>query len=573
MRKFTFLKAALISAFFFFLFNFTSFAQCTISENFESTFANPGYGGKVTTLPSGTWLIVGYCNMDANDRYLGTKSVRLRANPDQDTLFHFVSKGANGIQMESDKPGGVGTVSFYCGSFSTHKDGNVYVEYSTDGGISWISPENNSVKVPAWDPGTGMFEVSVVINVPGNVRVRIIKYNEAKNRSVNIDNICITDYSCANCVEAPTFNPPGGIQTGPINVVISSATPGATIRYTLDGSDPDEETSDIYSTPIPISETTIIRAQAWKDGMEPSSISGAQYSYPVQVASLAELRALAPPFNGGDNPGNVIYTYKGQAVLTQIEAFQNVKYIQEGDAAIMIWDIPGNLKNEDLQVGDLITNLTGTIRNYFGMLRFIPIEGKCDVLDINKHVTPVKITASQLDFNHENPIQAKVITLDNVSFTEPGNFKYLWYYNLKQNNVVYDSVFYSEKKEADYVGKPIPTIITSITGVCTFKGDKTIATKNRIVMLDQANPVVKISDYNKSAIKLSPNPANSFVNIVTGSAMKLEVYSILGTLLATDNLNEGQNTISVSNYPAGIYFMKMIDTTNGKTFVQKLIVK
>lgn len=38
----------------------------------------------------------------------------------------------------------------------------------------------------------------------------------------------------------PTFNPPAGVYSQPISVTISSTTPGATIRYTTDGSNPTE---------------------------------------------------------------------------------------------------------------------------------------------------------------------------------------------------------------------------------------------------------------------------------------------------------------------------------------------
>jgi hypothetical protein len=94
-------------------------------------------------------------------------------------------------------------------------------------------------------------------------------------------------------------------------------------------------------------------------------------------------------------------------------------------------------------------------------------------------------------------------------------------------------------------------------------------------MLDKSNDVigVGISNISKSAIMLSPNPANSYVNIVTGAPMQLEIYTIIGTRVAVENLYEGKNTISVSQYPAGLYMMKMIDTSTGQTFVQKLVVQ
>ena len=50
-----------------------------------------------------------------------------------------------------------------------------------------------------------------------------------------------------------------------------SRTPGVTIRYTLDGSEPDE-TAVLYSAPFGISESCVIKARAFKDGFPPSPV-------------------------------------------------------------------------------------------------------------------------------------------------------------------------------------------------------------------------------------------------------------------------------------------------------------
>lgn len=57
----------------------------------------------------------------------------------------------------------------------------------------------------------------------------------------------------------PTADLAPGFYTGTQNVTLSSTNPSATIRYTLDGSDPNAG-STIYSGPIPITTTTVLRA-------------------------------------------------------------------------------------------------------------------------------------------------------------------------------------------------------------------------------------------------------------------------------------------------------------------------
>jgi hypothetical protein len=385
-----------------------------------------------------------------------------------------------------------------------------------------------------------------------------------------LDNVRITDASSTPQVANPTFTPPGGTYSDPQNVTINCATEGAIIRYTLDGTEP-LVTSTEFSTPIVISTTTTIKARAWKDDLNPSTVSTANYVFSQSVTTLAELRALAPNYIQGSNQGTIVYKYTGNAVVTHVQEFNNVKYIQDETAAIMIFD--QGAKISGVQEGDKITNLSGTLTNYWGMLQIIPSEN-CDPVSWDNKVVPTVITASQLDFDNENPVQAKVVKINNVFYTEQGTFGKGIYYNLKENDMVYDSVVYTDKFEAEYIGQPIPTIAVDIIGICIFKGTTGIKTKNRIVPMDVLNAVqLKISDYNKSAIRLAPNPASNFVNVVTGAPMKLEVYSLLGNLIATETLSEGSNIISVSNYTAGMYIMKLIDTKTGQAFTQKLVIK
>ena len=48
------------------------------------------------------------------------------------------------------------------------------------------------------------------------------------------------------------------------------------VRYTTDGSDP-TESSPVYSGPIEVEKTTVIRARAYRDGVEPSQIVSQTY--------------------------------------------------------------------------------------------------------------------------------------------------------------------------------------------------------------------------------------------------------------------------------------------------------
>ena len=87
-------------------------------------------------------------------------------------------------------------------------------------------------------------------------------------------------------VATPTFSPTSGAYSSAQTVTISTATSGATIHYTLDGTTP-TTASTTYTAPISVSSTKTIKAGAWKTGMTPSSIASATYTIGGGTNSLS----------------------------------------------------------------------------------------------------------------------------------------------------------------------------------------------------------------------------------------------------------------------------------------------
>jgi uncharacterized repeat protein (TIGR03806 family) len=67
----------------------------------------------------------------------------------------------------------------------------------------------------------------------------------------------------------PTFSLPAGKYEAPISLCLIHSEPGATVRYTTDGSAP-TSADPVYSGPITISESTTVRARAFKPGFNKS---------------------------------------------------------------------------------------------------------------------------------------------------------------------------------------------------------------------------------------------------------------------------------------------------------------
>jgi hypothetical protein len=83
-------------------------------------------------------------------------------------------------------------------------------------------------------------------------------------------------YTITPTVATPTFTPAGGTYTSIQEVTISSATAGATIYYTIDGSTPTTSSNQYYG-PFPVSTSETLRAIAVATGYANSAIGSAVY--------------------------------------------------------------------------------------------------------------------------------------------------------------------------------------------------------------------------------------------------------------------------------------------------------
>lgn len=72
-------------------------------------------------------------------------------------------------------------------------------------------------------------------------------------------------------------------------VTISSATPGATIRYTLDGSEPTPTSGRFYVGPLSIRSSTVLRAMAYKTGLVPTNVDAKSYLFTADIINQPEM--------------------------------------------------------------------------------------------------------------------------------------------------------------------------------------------------------------------------------------------------------------------------------------------
>ena len=86
--------------------------------------------------------------------------------------------------------------------------------------------------------------------------------------------------------QLPVFSPAPGSYSGLVAVSLSSATAGAVVRYTLDGSAP-SASSEVYVAPIQVTATTQVRAMSFASGLANSAIVSGTYTITNSIRTLS----------------------------------------------------------------------------------------------------------------------------------------------------------------------------------------------------------------------------------------------------------------------------------------------
>jgi Chitobiase/beta-hexosaminidase C-terminal domain len=122
-------------------------------------------------------------------------------------------------------------------------------------------------------------------------------------------------------VATPTFSVGGGEYTTVIMVVVRVSTPGATIHFTQNGSDPTEFDPVIVSgSRIAINTSQTLKARAWKTGSRPSAVRAETYQM-VSVAAGPSIGAGDAAAGGAQSilarPDGRVFAWKSDATLSR----------------------------------------------------------------------------------------------------------------------------------------------------------------------------------------------------------------------------------------------------------------
>ena len=164
-------------------------------------------------------------------------------------------------------------------NFELKKSGETVSLYAPDGTTLWSRLPGDFPVSPTYPAQTR--DTSYGINGSGEARF----FRPATPGAVN------ASLGFAAVVADTSFSPKRGFYTTPQSVTLTTGTPGAVIRYTTNGTRPTESTGTLYTAPIAVNATTVLRAAAFLAGAAPTNVDTHTYLFPNSVPSQPTMMA------------------------------------------------------------------------------------------------------------------------------------------------------------------------------------------------------------------------------------------------------------------------------------------
>lgn len=141
-------------------------------------------------------------------------------------------------------------------------------------------------------------------------------------------------------VDDTKFSVSRGFFTAAFPLAIVTATPGATIRYTTDGSTPSQTNGTIYSGPINITKTTILRAFAFRTGFRPTNVDTQSYFFPEDIRTQYANGAAPPGWPASSINGQVFNYGMDPDVTNQVGAAEMISGLTAIPSMSIVTDLP-----------------------------------------------------------------------------------------------------------------------------------------------------------------------------------------------------------------------------------------
>lgn len=160
------------------------------------------------------------------------------------------------------------------------------------------------------------------------------------------------------------INPDGKTFFGTLQVELFTATPGATIHYTLDGTEPSRNTAH-YTAPITLEKITTVKAKAFKDGLGASATTTTEFISKLRPPQIKpEDRVAEGPVEvviTSDRPdAEIYYTVDGSKPTPQKQRYAG-PFVLRTTATVKAAAYKPGLRSSNAQVADFVVNAPAAV--------------------------------------------------------------------------------------------------------------------------------------------------------------------------------------------------------------------
>jgi hypothetical protein len=197
------------------------------------------------------------------------------------TLFDFL--GGNGA------PGKIWDPTF---AHANIRNGQTYLNGQPIDGTTTDRPRTLSLLSLVTTTSVTASNFAIDRNLAGRAwwgdLAELIVYDRALSPSErrSVEEYLRAKYRIANMATPPVISPNGGLFGGSVLVSMNTQTPGAEIRYTLDGSEP-TGSSPLYTAPFSLSQSTTVKAKSFHASLQDSTTMTAGFTADTDVQPRA----------------------------------------------------------------------------------------------------------------------------------------------------------------------------------------------------------------------------------------------------------------------------------------------
>ncbi len=422
---------------------------------------------------------------------------------------------------------------------------NVAVADSIANGTVTVSPtsakENDTITVTA-TPALG-YELTTLTYTYGqttsNVNLETMQFlMPAADVTVN------ATFTELAHVANPTFSPAAGSYISVQQVTLACTTEGATIYYTLDGTDPTTE-STVYAQAFTVSTTTTVKALAVKEGLNNSDVVSAEYVI-IEPMTIAEARALA------DNEYALV-----QGVVTFLEG-RNV-FIQDATGGIDLY-LNSNTVPTTIALGDMVKGY-GKKTVYGGLVELTGINGNDEnqflILSSGNPLPVMVKTIAELieDFNNNNALQGTRVMVENAII---GAINTSGHTTISQDDnsiIIYKIPYVEGLEEGDNV------TVTGVVGAFNNELQLRVAT------------AADIQYTHPASITLNPTSLSGFNYAYEEGPSTVKTFVISGMSLSAPTYIHASENYEISSFPGDSFHPENTITINTYTGVYNYTIK